>query len=295
MDARLLKYFLSVYENHGINAASKILHISQPAVTKSIHKLEEKLGVQLFERRPSGIVPTVYADILARRARLMDVEYRSAIAEINATKGGGKGFIRIGAGPVWYSNLLPPILDAFLKEHPDMRINLQSGVIDTLFPGLEAGEFDLICASLDFPNKPNIVQEAIINLEHAVIASVDHPLASLEVVQPAMLAEYPWIAIANDHVGTGRIWSYFAAFGSPPPHIALETSSPTLMFEMIPRGQFLAHIPARMLEQADKLGICTLNVHGPFWETPAGIAYRQSSHLLPALRQLIKAIRTNVQ
>ncbi|WP_436643319.1 LysR family transcriptional regulator [Microbaculum sp. FT89] len=88
MDSRLLRYFLAVYESHGISAAADDLRISQPALTKSIQKLEADVGARLFERRPGGVVPTRYADILARRVRLMDIEYRHAIAEIEAARGG---------------------------------------------------------------------------------------------------------------------------------------------------------------------------------------------------------------
>lgn len=294
MDGRLLKYFLSVYDNQGISAAAEVQNISQPALTKSIQKLEAEIGVQLFERRPSGVVATKYADILARRARLIDVEYRSAIAEISAVSGGAKGLIRIGAGPVWYSNLLPDIIHDYMQAWPDMRIDVQSGVINTLIPGLEAGKFDLVCSSLDFPTQPGITRERIINLKHDIIASEDHPLAGEKLAEPAELARYPWIVLANDHVGSARIWSYFSAFGCKPQHIAIETSSPTLMFEMICKGPYLAHIPKPMNERASQFGIAPLVVRGPFWETPAGISYRQSKSQPPSLQRLIKAIRKGI-
>lgn len=292
MHARLLNYFLAVYERGGISAAADQLRISQPALTKSIQKLETELDVTLFARRPGGVVPTRYADILARRVRLMDIEYRHAVAEIDAARGGGEGVIRIGAGPVWYTCFLPPIIDNFLLERPEVRLSIQGGVINTLIPGLEAGEYDIVCASLDFPNKADIIKEAIIDLRHVVIAADAHPLAEAELAGPDVLASYPWITLAGDHVGTGRIWSYFAAHGCPPPKIAIETSSQTAMYELIARGRFLAHVPEVMASQARRHGIAPLKIKGIFWETPAGIAYRQSEFRLPVLNRFIEAVRT---
>ena len=292
MHARLLSYFLAVYENHGIGAAAEQLHISQPALTKSIQKLEAELGAPLFERRPSGVVPTRYADILARRVRLMDIEYRHAIAEIDAARGGSEGLIRIGAGPVWSARFLPPIIDQFLRDWPDTRLHIEGGVISTLIPALEAGEYDIVCASLDFPDKAGIIKEAIVDLKHVVIAAKDHPLASLDVAAPDALAGYPWITLANDHVGTGRIWSYFAAHGCSPPKIAIETSSSTGMYAQVASGPYLAHIPEVMVDIARGFGTVQVPIAGTFWETPAGITYRQSEHRLPVLNKFIEAVRT---
>ena len=86
MHSRLLRHFLAVVDFKGMSAAAAELHISQPALTKSIHQLEEILGVDLFERLPTGVMPTRFGEILARRARLMDLEYRHAVAEIQAIK-----------------------------------------------------------------------------------------------------------------------------------------------------------------------------------------------------------------
>jgi len=292
MHARLLSYFLAVYDNHGIGAAAEQLRISQPALTKSIQKLEADLGAPLFERLPGGVVPTRYADILARRVRLMDIEYRHAVAEIEAAMGGSEGLIRIGAGPVWAARFLPPLVDRFLRNHPDTRVKIQGGVIDTLIPGLEAGEFDIVCASLDFPNKAGLIKETVVDLRHVVIAAADHPLATAEAASPEALAGYPWITLADDHVGTGRIWSYFAAHGCKPPRISIESSSTTGMIAHVASGQHLAHIPEVMVGIAERFGVVTLPIAGTFWETPAGIAYRQSEHRLPVLNRFIEAIRT---
>jgi DNA-binding transcriptional LysR family regulator len=291
MHARPLKYFLAVYENHGISAAAERLRISQPALTKSIHKLESELGVPLFERRPGGVVPTRYADMLARRVRLMDIEYRHAVAEIAAARGGSEGAIRIGAGPVWYSCFLPPIIEKFLVDWPETHISVQSGVINTLVPALEAGEFDIVCTSLEFPDRAGIVKEAVIDVRHSIVAAETHPLAGQAIAEPAELASYPWITVANDHVGTGRIWSYFAAHECPPPEIAVEFSSLSGMLELVAGGRFLAHFPEVVLGTARRYGVCALNIRGTLWETPAGLIYRQTEHRLRVVQKFIEAVR----
>jgi DNA-binding transcriptional LysR family regulator len=88
MHSRLLRHFLAVLDHRGISAAAEAVHISQPALTKSIRQLEATLGVALFERHPNGVVPTPFGEILARRVRLMALECQHAVAEIQAITGG---------------------------------------------------------------------------------------------------------------------------------------------------------------------------------------------------------------
>src|SRR5436190_23395277 len=91
MHSRLLRHFLPVVERRNITAAADDLHISQPALTRSIRQLEKTIGVPLFERLPTGVILTRQGEVLARRAKLMDLEYRHALAEIGALEQGIAG------------------------------------------------------------------------------------------------------------------------------------------------------------------------------------------------------------
>ncbi len=74
MQSRVLRHFLAVAEHHNLTAAAEALHISQPALTKSIKQLEASIGSPLFERHQKGVLLTKKVKILLRRARLMEVE-----------------------------------------------------------------------------------------------------------------------------------------------------------------------------------------------------------------------------
>ncbi|PVB62423.1 LysR family transcriptional regulator [Labrenzia sp. 011] len=295
MHSRLLKHFLAIYEARSLSAAAAAHRISQPALTKSLQSLELEFGVKLFERIPTGVQPTRYGEVLARRVRLMDIEYRHAIAEIDAMRGGKEGQLRIGAGPIWITRYLPPVVADYQRLRPEIRIYMESGVIDTLVPLLQRGEFDLVCASLDFPNQPDLVKEALVNIEHVVVAAQTHPLAGQGMVTAQDLAGYSWAALAKDQVGTGRILSYFAAYDCNPPQIAVETSSTPAMFDLLNLTDYLCHIPRALLPHAAKFNVVPLALSGTFWETPAGIIYRQSENRLPALTQFIRAMRESFE
>jgi len=294
LHSRLLSYFLAVYELGSISVAAEKLHITQPALSKSIQQLESAIGAKLFERGARGVVATPYADILARRVRLMDAEYRHALAEIDISRGGGHGLIRVGAGPVWQACLLPPIVARYLARNPDVRIQLQSGVIDTLVPGLIAGQFDIICTSLDFQPRPELISETLVSLNHVVVAGPDHPLLGVSLASAQQLGRYPWVVLTHDRVGTSRILGFFSAHGEPPPRIRVETSSPLQMFELMRQESFLAQIPDAMLPLAEGFGMRRVGSEGTFWNSPAGICYRREAHRPETLTHFIEAIRTQL-
>ena len=291
MHSRLLHHFLAVVDNKGISAAAAELHITQPALTKSVRQLEDILGVALFERLPTGVVPTRFGEILARRVRLMDLEYRHAVAEIAAIKGGTGGTIRVGAGPVWTVRILPPIIAAFRRQQPNVKIALRSGVIDTLVPALLGGELDVICASLDFPAHPEFVKEQLVDLKHVLIARAEHPLAGRSAIAAKELLDFPWLALVNDYVGTSRVGSFFAANELAPPRVAVETASISAALNLLREDDFILSIPTLMLPHAELFGLRRLAVRGTLWDAPAGIAYRVTRSPSPALSAFCALLR----
>ncbi|MEI8598528.1 LysR family transcriptional regulator [Vibrio sp. M60_M31a] len=81
-----LQQFLLVARCQSISAAAKLAGLSQPTVTSNLKKLEENLGVTLFERRPNGMVLTEYGRILYRHSNAMQHEYNQMMQSIEERK-----------------------------------------------------------------------------------------------------------------------------------------------------------------------------------------------------------------
>jgi DNA-binding transcriptional LysR family regulator len=293
LQSRLLKYFLATVERKNITTAAEDLHITQPALTRSIHLLEKEVGATLFERRPTGVALTPQGEILARRARLMDLEYQHAMSELRAMQEGVGGTLRIGAGPVWVSSLLPPALATYYKQYPRVKVRVSSGVIDTLVPQLLAGEVDLICSTLDFPSQNEIVTEPIVRIRHGVVARRGHPLAALEAVTAVEMQRYPWVALEGDKIGTSRIGSYFVANACEPPKVAIETTAYGMMKTVL-QGDFLAMLSDWMRADWEALGLVSLPMEGTFWEREAGIAHRRTGRPLRTLESFKAILRASI-
>lgn len=295
MQSRLLSSFLVVAEKASITEAANVLHVSQPALTKSMQQLEADLGVKLFDRIAVGVRLTKYGEVLQRHVKVMDNEYQHAVARLVEMRDGRSGALRVGAGPVWLVSILPPIISRFQEEHPDVSISLIGGVIDTLVPSLINGELDLICVSLDFPNRSEIVKQQLFNTRHILVADASHPLAGLEEFDAEALHAFPWTVLKSDYVGTERLASFFSSGGLKPPRITFETTSINSLLHSVKGGQSIAHIPEQMLPLAEGLGLCKLRLAKTIWETRAGYAYRATGRLTDEMRAFIRLLDAHVE
>ena len=107
MDLRAIAYFAAVAEAGTVRGAAARLGISQPALTKAIRRLEDEVGVVLFDRQARGVTLTAYGRTLLRHARNLQASHKEAREEIAALRAGIAGRVRMGAGPSWERIVLP--------------------------------------------------------------------------------------------------------------------------------------------------------------------------------------------
>ncbi|PHR96351.1 MAG: hypothetical protein COA68_15550 [Oceanobacter sp.] len=292
LEPRLISHFLAVVDNHTISRAAEVLNLTQPALSKSIKQLEDRLGVVLFERWPTGVKMTAYGEVLARRGRLIQREISHAVTELHSMKGGATGVIRIGAGLVWVQNYLPPVIADFLKARPGMEVELRTGVIDTLVPRLVSGDLDIICTTLDFPDSSDIVKEPLVDVVHGIFAREGHPLLGAEDIAPEDLAEWGWITMKNDYVGHNRLGSFYAANGLEPPRVRMELAADIAILSMIAQSDHLCSLPIAFETMAARHGVMQVGLFdSKLWSSTAGIAYRRTDYPAPAVNTLLTMIR----
>ncbi|MGJ8687662.1 MAG: LysR family transcriptional regulator [Spongiibacteraceae bacterium] len=291
MYSRLLHSFLVIAQQGSITKAADSLNVSQPALTKSMQKLESDIGAKLFDRDPKGIMLTKSGEVLLHHASVMENEYRHALSQIKEFSGITGRELRIGAGPIWLVSILPPLMAQLQKTYPDVRISLVGGVIDTLVPAIVSGELDLICVSLDFPERSELQQIPLFEVNHVVVADPGHELAGRTGVTAKDLSQHRWLTLKSDYVGTQRISAFFAANGQQPPNISLETTSIHSLLEMLRYGNYVAHIPEQMLGLAQDKGLCQIDLESTLWQTRMGLAVRRTtkpSRILASFVEILK-------
>src|SRR5687768_12187661 len=105
-----LRHFLLILEHGTFTEAARHAHLSQPALTASIHRLEGELGARLLHRGPGGVSPTVAGEALVPRARAALAAVAEARRAIEEVQGLRAGEVRLGGGATVCTYLLPPVL-----------------------------------------------------------------------------------------------------------------------------------------------------------------------------------------
>lgn len=295
LDSNLLRCFLAVLEHRKLTAAADELCVTQPALSKSLKRLEDELGVPLFQRTPSGMVPTTYGIALARHARLIDLESRSARTELQVLLEGGFGTMTVGIGPLWSVHVLPEVIAGLVRQQSKARVKVISGVLDTLLPQLLKGELDLVCSALDCPDHPDLVKEQLCDSEHVVIAHERHPLVQSTRVEAAQLAECPFVGFTQDYAGLGRMEEYFAMHGLESPGLAVEASSLEMVFSLLGTGEFVASLSSEVMARGRQIGLARVPIDGSFWRFRGGIVYRRAPQATPLANLLVRALHERLQ
>ncbi|MGH1466911.1 MAG: LysR family transcriptional regulator, partial [Cognatishimia sp.] len=128
MDLKKLKYFLCVAEEGGFSAASRKLHVAQPAISGHVAALEQELGVSLFDRSNRGVVPTTHGRRLRDHARHILWQLEAAANDVRDGSNDPGGEVAI-AVPVTAARLLTgPILRRMEEEYPRIKLKVFEGL-----------------------------------------------------------------------------------------------------------------------------------------------------------------------
>ncbi len=266
MDSRGLKRFLAVYELGSIGAAAEALHLSQPALSKSIHQLEEQLGTRLFERTPVGVIPTIFGETLSLHAKVIEAEIRNAVREIQTLTGATKGELSVGVTPSIAAHIMPRVALRMHQERPGIHIRVIEGLMEEHIPALRLGELDLAVGGWMQGMHADLVAETVLRDEAQVFCSAHHPLAGKKVSLEA-LSDYPWVMAPYTQFWLDQFEKTFVSRGLNPPLADIVANSALFICELLLNNQFLTFLPRQLLvrgiEQGHVVPILTERISSP--------------------------------
>ncbi|MDP9632161.1 UNVERIFIED_ORG: LysR family pca operon transcriptional activator [Ensifer adhaerens] len=196
VDARVkfrhLQTFVEVARQKSVMKAAELLHVSQPAVTKTIRELEAVLGVAVFEREGRGIKITRYGEVFLRHAGAALTALRQGLDSVSQERSGDGVPVRIGALPTVSTRIMPKAMSLFLKEDTGARIKIVTGENAVLLEQLRVGDLDLVVGRLAAPEKMTGFSFEHLYSEQVVFAvRAGHPLLSDAQSAFAHLGDYP--------------------------------------------------------------------------------------------------------
>lgn len=164
-DFNRLKVFYFVYHHGSTAVAAKKLHVTQPAVSQHLKKLETEIGARLFTRMHKGLAPTSAGEKLYGIVKPFMDNIESGIGQIQMAGKGPRGRLRIGAPVEFGEKVLPRICAHFCQEHPQVSFHLEMGHPSILLPLVKEGRLDLAFADIFSPQGVHSRTLALFNIQ----------------------------------------------------------------------------------------------------------------------------------
>ena len=290
---RQLMLLKAVADCGTVSRAAEALHMSQPAVSKTIHELEALLEEPLFERTSKGVTPTVFGRHVIRYARSVHAELRRAADELTALRHGGGGKLTIGSYMVALPQLLPRALSIFFDRDATARITVVDGNKEKLMAGLVAGEIDIVVGRMaDLSDMEWITQVPLYFEPIVLVAGSQNPLSKRAPLAAADLLDQEWIMPHATSVVRTPINLFLMREGLPRPHRIIETVSVPLIRSLLTQRPAVAALPWQVVQADIQQGLLTqLPIDIGYPALPVGISTNDTFKLSDAAMSMIACLR----
>ena len=200
-----LVYFLAVARNGSFTQAADELGTSQPAISRSIQKLEEVIGQPLFERQPRGVKLTDIGNFFLIRGHQILQLIEDTFSEVSEASNQGR--IRLAVIPTIAPFLLPTILKEFGRQHPNIKVQVQEDTTQNIVRLCKHGEIDLAIVALPIHEK-YLEVEPLFEDELVLVFPKGHPLQKKKQIVLSDIQEYAFISLDRQHCLSDNIAEY---------------------------------------------------------------------------------------
>ena len=246
MELRHLRYFVAVAETENVTRAATKLHVSQPALSRQIHDLEDEIGFPLLERSAKSVRLTEAGRTFLAGARAVLQRAEEAVSAARAKAGGMSGEIQVGYAPSLTVQILPQALRIFQAEFPGARVILHDLSTEEMLSQLHNGKLHLALMVQPAGKALRGLRfEELARYPLQVALAPTHPLAklrsiSLEKVAGERLIGYTQKDYPEYH---DQVATLFQTVGRKP-QIVQEHDGVTSLIAAVESGRGVALVPA---------------------------------------------------
>lgn len=267
LDPRQLTAFLGVVEHGSVGRAAQALNITQPALTRSIKRLEQVVGVPLFSRQSTGMVLTSFGEVFEHRARLLQSETDAALRELRALGKAEPDVVRIGAVSSAAETLLSDLIDKYLADAPGTNLSIFIGLEEELHGRLLKGELDLVIAfELREDDELELLICGPVHDGCKIVSAVKHPLQRRSGLFLSDLIRERWVLTPVGTALRREFTDVFTANNLSPPLPRVESQSVLMTKILVSRAGFLAWLPAMLLAEREAEDFAVVQVNLPLVE-----------------------------
>ncbi|SOZ19951.1 Transcriptional regulator LysR family [Cupriavidus taiwanensis] len=192
MDTQKLLHLLAVVEHGTFSEAARAVHLTQPALSRSIRALEHELKAPLFDRGARRATLTVFGELVAERARRMRLEERQLRRDLELLRGGEEGSLAIGVAPAPAALLLAPFLIHMAQAHPRIKVRTETGATGALLEALRNETIDAIVGDAYVLRAADDVDvEPLGELPAGLVCRAGHPILRKRRIDIDTIRAYP--------------------------------------------------------------------------------------------------------
>ncbi|WP_209777015.1 LysR substrate-binding domain-containing protein [Azospirillum agricola] len=288
LSLRDLEYVVAVDEQRHFGRAAERCAVSQPSLSAQIRKLEEVLGVTLFERTSRRVLPTQPGELVIRQARIVLEEARRLLTLARGMEGALAGDLAIGAIQTLGPYLFPHALPVMRRHLPDARLILSEGRTDGLLDELREGRIDAVLLALPVEGD-GFATEALFFEPFLLAHPAGHRLEELPSIALADLDPSELVLLEEGHCLRDQA---LAACGATARGMRHATGLETLR-HMVAAGAGYTLMPQLAAGEGTTVG--GLIAYRPFEGEPpgrrVGLVWRASDPRGPGFRALAERLR----
>ena len=257
MEIHQLRYFVAVADRGGMREAARACHVTQPSLSKQVHKLEAELGQRLFDRSRRGATLTDAGRALLPRAKALLGELSTTLDAVRAEVDAEPARLRIGAIPTMAPYLLPDLIRGLKRRGRDRAIEFHEDLTERLLDAVAECRLDLAIVST--PIDDERVEREIVGAEPLLVAvPAGDALASGEGVSLAQLRDRPAVVLDELHCLGQQVAGFCRARGVGE-DVSCRSSQLATVLELVRLGLGVSLIPRMAARGA---GLAFLNVRG---------------------------------
>ena len=293
-----LEAFVRVARTLSFRKAAEALHVSQPALSRTVSGAEEALGARLFDRDTRNVRLTVVGTQLLPVATRVLGEFESSLSELSGLLAGHRGRIVVATLPSVGASLLPAAIAEFAGLYPDVEFEIRVTTTKPVLAFVDAGEADFGICMEPLPER-NFHYDHLLDDEFVLVCAAQHSLAERSHWEWDVFAKFPYIALSK---GTSIRMSTEAVFEDLGMVVlkSFECGSLPVGARLIAAGLGITAWPRHALSQTDVSGLAVRALSGPTLSRRLGIVTRvgrtpsrASNNFLRLLKEQVSRMRTN--
>lgn len=288
MNLRDIQYLAAVAEHLHFGKAASACNVSQPTLSMQLKKLEDFLGVQLFERTNKSVMLTAIGASILPRARHM-LEDAAGIRELAKTASNPlHGEVHLGIFPTLAPYLLPSFIPQVREKLPQLSMRLTEEKTPIILQQLEDGKLD--CALVALPiTSETLTTEALFEEPFLLAVPTNHPLAKRKTIRTTDLTPYSLLLLEEGHCLRQQALEVCHSIGIGEANTFRATSLETLR-HMVASGSAITLIPKLAIQPNDPM-VRYIPFENPAPARTIGLAWRSTSSRTPLFRALAQLLQ----